>query len=419
MNSDRCHRFFHRHPLLHAQGERPDRADDIGLSRQAHHQTIETRQRKVRAAHLLCLAFFGLTLLLCCWFSGSPAYAATDQAMTRAEASRSAQGRHVVLAAPPCTDNLFLDPNCWIQHRSQWMAQGLLDTLRPLLEGIMNSPLNFVERTPTEATYAPGAPVQVIVTAMIAVADAALLIVLAILGYNIMLGHYFNLRSAVGEDLPRVILAAVAAHFSQFFVRWLIDINNALISVIIQIHALTLITQTLKSIFTGNIIDRGWLLFVLALIVCVMVLLLVWQMLVRLAFLLLLIGLSPLGLLCFAIPQTQSWGRLWLSNFVTTVFVQFFQVTALALGSMLFAQLLAPAGDLISWVPFAGDILPLLTSLAVFYLVLKIPGMLRSWALYRVSNEAGAASVAAAQGMAQWVGEFIAEVGPELLALFA
>src|SRR5713101_5327955 len=110
-------------------------------------------------------------------------------------------------------------------------------------------------------------------------------------------------------------------------------------------------------------------------------------MLLRLALLVLLMVLAPPAFLCWGLPQTQGYARLWSSTFAATVFVQFFQVTPLALGAMLISYI--SAAHLLS---LDSTVLTLLVSLAVLYLVLRIPGMLRVYALRPIA-EAGLAAV--------------------------
>jgi len=161
---------------------------------------------------------------------------------------------------------------------------------------------------------------------------------------------------------------------------------------VIGLFTLTALTNAIVGIFHGNMLGAGLLAFVLAIVLGVMDLLVAWQMLVRLALLILLIVLAPLAFLCGALHQTQGYLRLWLSTFAATVFIQFFQVTALAIG-----------GTLISYVAAAnlfnlgGTLLSIITSSAVLYLVLRIPGMLRIYALRPVAD-AGPAAMRAAQG---------------------
>ena len=227
----------------------------------------------------------------------------------------------------------------------------------------------------------------------ISVVNAAVAVFIVIAGYNIMIARqigadYYELM----EFLPRLALAVLAANFSLFFIRLFIDLENALNLDVINLFSLTILSNTITGIFHGNLLGAGLLAFVLAIILGVMDLLLAWQMLLRLALLILLIVLAPLAFLCGALPQTQGYLRLWLSTFAATVFIQFFQVSALAIG-----------GTLISYVTAAnlfnlgGSLLSIITSSAVLYLVLRIPGMLRIWALRPVA-EAGPAAVRAAQG---------------------
>jgi len=152
---------------------------------------------------------------------------------------------------------------------------------------------------------------------------------------------------------------------------------------VVHLFALNVLTTTVVGIFDGNILSDGLLMLVLAIILGVMNLLLAWQMLVRLALLFVLIVLAPLGLLCFGLPQTQGYGRLWTSTFAVTLFVQFFQVVTLALGGMLIAST-----QTTSFLNLDTGVVSLLVSTAVMYLVLPIPGMIRNWALRPIAQAA-------------------------------
>jgi hypothetical protein len=137
----------------------------------------------------------------------------------------------------------------------------------------------------------------------------------------------------------------------------------------------------------------------LAIILAVMNLLLAWQMLVRLALLFLLIVLAPLGLLCFGLPQTQGYGRLWTSMFAVTLFVQFFQVVTLALGGMLISYT-----ETTGLLTLDTGVMSLLVSTAVIYLVLRIPGMIRHAALRPLADAALFSTQVAGQLISAFVG---------------
>jgi len=102
-------------------------------------------------------------------------------------------------------------------------------------------------------------------------------------------------------------------------------------------------------------------------------------------------------MLCFASRWTYAWGRLWVGLFAGTLFVQFFQVVVLALGSILVSSL--STGDLFH---LDSTILTLLVSIAVFSLVLQIPGLMRQWAI-RPIVQAATATAEEVQGRADYL----------------
>jgi hypothetical protein len=98
----------------------------------------------------------------------------------------------------------------------------------------------------------------------------------------------------------------------------------------------------------------------------------------RLALVDALLVIGPLALLCWVLPQTFSWARLWFSTFFATVFVQSIQVLVLQLGTELIQQLptLLPS---IGSDPVGGGrvwLVTLLFGVAVLQLARKIPRLM-------------------------------------------
>ena len=272
------------------------------------------------------------------------------------------------------------DPGQWVQQvvvaALMALLSGLLSAIGQILTwatGLHSSAFNFVTLTPPSGTYASAA-VEALWRWVAGVADAALALLTLWGGYNAMVRSAIGARYASAMELiPRLMLAALAANLSLLFAGFFVDLNNALCDGVGQVGlpgfgALDSTVQTLAGL-------------VLALVYGVVGLLLVVQMLLRIALLDLLIVTAPLGLLCWALPQTQAWARLWTSTFVATCLVQFLQVLVLKLGASL---LLEPTPG-----RFDVAVLTLLVGIADLYLTFKIPGMLRNWALRSV----GAASV--------------------------
>lgn len=300
-----------------------------------------------------------------------------------------------------------LDASCWTQQMAQWIAGQVMNAIQPIIAAINTSPLNILTQTPPSDTY-QNATVITLWTGFLQVVDLALACIIVIGGYNAIVGGHIGMRSSeLTRFLPRMILAVLAAHFSLYFIGLFIDLENALCSVATNLAGLSMLTNTIVTIFQGNLLGAGLLVWILALLLGIMDILLGAQMVVRVALILVLIVLAGPALACFALPQTLSYGRTWLSLFANSVMVQFFQVVTLALGGVLITSL--GAAHLFN---LDSTLATLLISIAVLYLVLRIPSIVQHFAL-RPMTDASTAVAGAAQGAA----EYAATVAPRLLAL--
>src|SRR3981081_67780 len=107
-------------------------------------------------------------------------------------------------------------------------------------------------------------------------------------------------------------------------------------------------------------------------------LLLLGQMLMRLALVDALLVIAPLALLCWVLPQTYSWARLWFSTFFGTVFVQSIQVLVLQMGGLLIQGLRKLLATVVSDRAAAGRVwlVTLLLGVAVLQLARKVPRLM-------------------------------------------
>jgi len=80
--------------------------------------------------------------------------------------------------------------------------------------------------------------------------------------------------------------------------------------------------------------------------------------------------LAPVAPLLWVLPQTQGWFRWWADLFPITVFQQAIQVMVLKLGTALMVEL--TPGSL------SNALLTLMLGIAVCWLTLKVPSLLRS-----------------------------------------
>ena len=278
-----------------------------------------------------------------------------------------------------------LDPREWaasiLDGVVSALGRELLGAMRSFIDwalGFGGSSLNFVTRTPAQGSY-ESPTVRSLWDFSRAIANAGLALVVMWGGFNVMVRqHIGSPYHGAMELLPRVILAALAVNLTLEFARVLIEVNNAFASAIGQVG--------LPGYEQANAAQEGIALVFVAIAYAVMALLLVFQMLMRLALLDVLIVLSPLMVLCWVLPQTQGWTRWWGHLFPITVFQQVVQLVVLRLGAALMVELV-PGGA-------ADALLTLLLGIAVAALTLRVPSLLNGQ-LQQAGTGAGVALVVA------------------------
>jgi hypothetical protein len=218
------------------------------------------------------------------------------------------------------------------------------------------------------------ATVQKLWSIMLIAVDICGALMIITSGLYIMVGGtVFRMAKAV-ETIPGVLLTLVAAHISLIFIGTLLGLNNAVvydlyqwaesnvkvsmqsgITTVVSVpspdgqvfcaarvrctgprlvreDALATIQITPQNLdFTDMLQNISSLSDMLSLIIKIMSLMLLAQVIIRLFFIDLYIVLAPLGISCWALPGRagQPLTRLWVRGFVSTVLVQFVQVTAL------------------------------------------------------------------------------------------
>jgi hypothetical protein len=256
-----------------------------------------------------------------------------------------------------------------------------------VLDPLVGSSLNFLTRTPPEGTYAN--PIVVALWGYsrdVALAGFVVLVVIA--GYQIMTsGAIATPYAGALATLRDALVGLLLATTSLWWTSVTIDLGNALASGVGGV-ALPTIGQTG---FAGLALET----IVLGLVYLIMGILLVLQMLVRLALLDILLIVAPLAILVGALPAARHWTRLWADLFVGTLLTQFVQILALRLGTGLLTQLVPSLAD---------DVLTFLAGIAVLWLVLKVPGLLHA-GLHRAGGSATLVGTAlSAYGVSRVIG---------------
>jgi hypothetical protein len=222
----------------------------------------------------------------------------------------------------------------------------------------------FVTSTPPASTYASPAVGGLWGKVRLA-ADASLALIVAYSGALIALGKVQ--RSPYDEALallPRIGVGLALVNGSLWIGQEAIDLNNALCASIGA--ALPGFGQAAGA--SPTLAD------VLARLAYLLTgLLLILQMLMRLALVDVALVLAPAGIVLYLLPGTRPWGEKWSGIFVAAVFTQFVQVLALKLGEALIG---ASGGT---------GLLDFFTGIAVLVLVLKIPGLLGGYASHHLT----------------------------------
>jgi len=298
-----------------------------------------------------CALVLGFALVV---GSASPAFA---DAPTPGVSSTPSGGGVVGISLP--------DPKQWAADVFNQVLVNLLNgftnALRGVVSGVLGSSLNFITQTPPSGSY--GSPtVQALWSVVRMIANAALALVALWGGFNVIAKEQLGSPYHAAMELPpRLILGALLANTSLSWGQLAIDANNALCQAIGQA---TLPAWQSADPATQVLVD-----LIGVLIYLVTSLLLLLQMLMRLAMVDVLLVIAPLGLLCWVLPQTQGWARLWSSLFFGTVFTQFVQVLVLKLGASLLTEVTPMAPDAALLAVFLG--------VAVLALTLKVPALTR------------------------------------------
>jgi hypothetical protein len=232
---------------------------------------------------------------------------------------------------------------------------------------------NVISQTPPALSYSNTAVIQ-LSEKVTQIAFVALAAVIAWGGFNAMLRpHVRAPYHGALELVPRVVLSAAMIKTSLGWCGFVIDLNNALCE---QLGGASMPGWSVLQQPPGG--DSMLLNLIAMAIYLVMGLLLMGQMLMRLALVDALLVIAPLALLCWVLPQTYGWARLWFTTFFGTVFVQAIQVLVLRLGAELInrlpSTLPAVASD-----PIGGGnvwLATLLLGVAVLQLTRKIPRLM-------------------------------------------
>ena len=252
------------------------------------------------------------------------------------------------------------DPKKWAEDAISAVLQDLGDGIRVGMDALWAA--NFITQTPPSLTYQNG-DVRGLYTTMQRMANAALAVIAIFGALNSVLRPHLGFRyHSLSAFVPRLVVGAILVNTALWWVQFAIDVNNAMAASVGDAtppnwNTLKGAHQALTDIVLG-------LLYVIA------GLLVVIQMLLRLAWIDVLLVAAPVAAACWVLPQTQGWAQSWNQHFTGAVFTQFVQVVALKLGGMLLVAVVRLEPD-VTWLSF-------LMGAATLWLTFRIPSLMRA-----------------------------------------
>jgi hypothetical protein len=261
-------------------------------------------------------------------------------------------------------------PRWWdLPGRVRW---GITSWFRGLVEDALNPMLELIGKTVLATPQIAGQErVGDLWLISLGIADA-LLILFVLAGAALVMTHEtLHTRYALKEMLPRIALTAILVNASLSLSGQMIAIANALSAGFLAggVDPAEASLQ-LKHFILGAVAGSGIFVILLGLVAAALAVVLLILYVVRAALILILVAGAPLMLLTHALPQTDGLARLWWRGMLAALGVQVAQALVLATAVRVF---FSSGGREALGLSVTGNLIDLLVSLCLFWILLKIP----------------------------------------------
>jgi hypothetical protein len=213
-------------------------------------------------------------------------------------------------------------------------------------------------------------------------ADRAALVVDAVYGLAVVAAGVigmthggFQIRYAVKDLIPRLVVGLVASGFATQVCAGVIDVANAVTTALI---GQTASGPRVIRFVADRLTHASWdptvrpVMVIIALLIVVLVFQLLFSWFARIATLLVLAGTAPIALACYGLPHTQPVAALWWRVLLGTLATPLLQGVAFSAGVDL---LLDPAHNLAisSGLPVGSDAVNLFLIACLLMVTVRIP----------------------------------------------
>ena len=202
-------------------------------------------------------------------------------------------------------------------------------------------------------------------------ADSALVLFVLIGAAVVMAHETLQVRWALKEIAPRIVVAAIAVNASLGLAGLAISTAGSVSQALLgQGVGPAQAAVVLQQLVLGSLANQGIFLVLVGAVVAVLAVVLLATFVIRVALVVLLVVAAPVALVCHALPQTEGLARLWWRAFAGLLAVQVAQSMVLITAVQVF---LATGGPTDLGISSTGGLVDMLVSACLCWVLVKIP----------------------------------------------
>ena len=262
-----------------------------------------------------------------------------------------------------------------------WLMNGLVDWLAERLQDLLGGLIAYLTSSmflSPDVTVLP--QVNTIAGKSALVVNSCFILAIIAVGIATMVGGSVEMRYSIKDLVPRLIVGLVASNFAVALTAALIEVANALtVSMVGTAAPTTEAVNMTRTHVTAALGDQGTGLvaLIIGLLIVGLMFTLVTSWIVRVGVLVILAGIAPVALACYATPWTQGAAQLWWRSLLGCLATPTLQAIAFSTDVQL---MIDPDSSLPVLIGLPGsDIVNLLLVAVLLWVTIKIPGMMRRY----------------------------------------
>ena len=240
-----------------------------------------------------------------------------------------------------------------------------------LVTSALNPVLGLLGRTVLATPDVAGGKVAVVWGVTAGIANAAVVLLVLAGGAVVMSHETLQTRYAAKDVAARIVVAVVAANASLSLVGLAVSAANALSQALLGSGVdPSSATSAMSQLVVPPLAAGGTFVVLLGLVALVLAVILLLTYIVRVALLVLAVGVAPLALICHALPQAEGAARLWWRAVAGLLAIQIGQSLVLICALKVF---FTPDGPATLGLSASGGLVDILVVICLLWVMVKIP----------------------------------------------